>query len=179
LPSLLILIAIALLSAWLGNFARHKQTLSASGLPLKVQDGDSFEIGSKRLRLDGIDAPEYRQTCTDINGSSWACGKAARANLEKLLHGPGLVCEHEVADRYGRALASCRSAAVANIAAKQVLDGMAISHEYYGIRDYGDEEDAAHKAKRGIWRGEFTRPEIWRGLNPRQMHRLDFGAIQK
>jgi endonuclease YncB( thermonuclease family) len=148
--------------------AHPRHTLTATGLPLKVQDGDSFEIGGKRLRLDGIDSPEYRQTCTNANGVSWECGKAARASLEKLLRGPQLVCEHAVADRYGRALAHCRSAAVADIAAAQVTDGMATSHEYYGIRDYGNEEDAAIEAKRGIWSGKFTPPEIWRQIHPRQ-----------
>ncbi len=141
--------------------------MSASGLPLKVLDGDSFQIGGKRLRLDGIDAPEYRQTCTDLTGAEWECGKAARANLEKLLREPGLVCEHEVADSYGRALAGCRSATIPDIAARQVSDGLATSHEYYGIRNYGDEEDAAREAKRGIWRGTFTPPAVWRELNPR------------
>jgi endonuclease YncB( thermonuclease family) len=163
----LILLVIVALSALLNEFARPKQTLSANDLTLKVQDGDSFEIGGKRLRLDGIDAPEYRQTCSDAKGLSWECGKAARAHLEKLLREPGLICEHEAADRYGRALASCRNATVADIAAVQVSEGFATSHEYYGIRDYGDEEDAAREAKRGIWRGKFTPPEVWRQLNPR------------
>jgi endonuclease YncB( thermonuclease family) len=163
----LILLIIIALSALLNEFVHPTKTLSASGLPLRVQDGDSFETGGKRLRLDGIDAPEYRQTCTDINGSSWACGKAARANLEKLLLQPGLVCEYEVADSYGRALAKCRNATIPDIAAVQVSEGMATSHDYYGVRAYGDEEDAAHEAKRGIWRGKFTPPVVWRELNPR------------
>jgi endonuclease YncB( thermonuclease family) len=160
----LLLILIAVISAALHEFSQSSQTVAASGLRLQVRDGDSFDLGPVRLRLRGIDAPEYRQSCTDANGAGWACGKAARANLEKLLREPGLTCDYEVADRYGRELAQCRTQVTADIAAAQVEAGFALSHEFAGMRDYPDEEDAASVAKRGIWAGKFTHPEDWRNL---------------
>lgn len=165
--AVLLLLAIVMVAALLDHFGNSRETLSAQGLAIVVKDGDSFEIGTKRLRLDGIDAPEYHQTCTSAEGESWECGKAARANLESLLRQPSLVCEHDITDKYGRGLAQCRTAKTADIGAQQIVDGWATSHEYYGVRDYGDEEDNAREARRGIWRGKFTPPEVWRELNRR------------
>jgi endonuclease YncB( thermonuclease family) len=127
-------------------------------------DGDSFTVGDRKLRLDGIDAPEYRQTCQDANGVIWECGKAARASLDKMLRAPGLVCDAAARDQYSRFIATCSSANVPDLAAAQTALGWAMSDEYYGIRSYGDEEDAARAAKRGIWAGKFVRPSDWRQL---------------
>ncbi len=136
--------------------------VAVAGQKIVVADGDSFVIGDRKLRLKGIDAPEYRQNCKDTRGAEWQCGRAARAALEQHLLEPGLACEAEARDRYARSLASCRTARTPDIAAAQVRDGMAISDEYYGSRSFGDEEDSAQAAKRGIWQGEFTEPSIFR-----------------
>jgi endonuclease YncB( thermonuclease family) len=132
---------------------------------IRVADGDSFQIDGRKLRLNGIDAPEYKQACKGTNGQPWECGKAARASLEMLLRSPGLRCEVEAQDRYGRSIATCAATNIADIAAAQVNAGMAVSHEYYGVRSYGDEEDAARSAKRGVWAGQFEAPSDWRSRN--------------
>jgi endonuclease YncB( thermonuclease family) len=133
-----------------------------AGLEIRIADGDSFSIGSRKLRLRGIDAPEYHQACKDEGGAEWPCGRTARAALEKLLTQPGLACDAEAHDKYARSLATCRTAQTANVAAMQVTDGMAVSDEYYGSRSYGDEEDAARSAMRGVWQGSFTLPKDYR-----------------
>ncbi|MEE9433164.1 MAG: thermonuclease family protein [Sphingorhabdus sp.] len=125
-------------------------------------DGDSFSIGKRKLRLTGLDAPEYSQVCKDAGGRDWDCGKAAQGALISLLAQPGLSCETDAADKYGRALAICKTAATPDIAGAQVAAGMAVSNEFYGLRDYGDEEDAARDARRGIWQGAFIHPKEWR-----------------
>lgn len=158
LIALLVLGAMIAL-AWLYD---PRESISPGSAAVRTADGDSFTIGVNKLRLDGIDAPEYRQTCRDATGIEWQCGKAARAALEKHLLEPGLVCKAQTLDRYARALATCSTAQTADIGAAQVRDGMAVSHEYYGVRDYPDEEDAARGAKRGIWQGSFTPPDEWR-----------------
>jgi endonuclease YncB( thermonuclease family) len=41
-------------------------------------DGDTVQIGSTKIRLSGIDAPETDQLCLDAKGEGWACGLASR-----------------------------------------------------------------------------------------------------
>lgn len=38
-------------------------------------DGDSFIIQGRKVRLWGIDAPEYYQNCFDTEGNEYPCGK--------------------------------------------------------------------------------------------------------
>jgi endonuclease YncB( thermonuclease family) len=163
------LLALAtILAAWYyADGIVSGETIVAAQSPIQTADGDSFAIGPRKFRLKGIDAPEYRQTCNDAKGATWECGKAARAALEKLLLEPGLTCVADAQDRYHRALATCKTNQTPDLGAKQVSDGLAVSHEYYGLRDYGSEEDAASAARRGIWQGSFTPPDEWRATRSR------------
>ena len=155
-------------AAWqYGLWSDKREPIPVAGLTVRVSDGDSFAIGNRKLRLDGIDAPEYRQTCDDAQGKPWECGKAARASLEQLLLLPGLACTATAQDRYARGIATCSVQGVEDIAAAQVTAGMAVSHEFYGMRDYGNEEDSARAAKQGIWRGSFETPSDWRDSHTR------------
>lgn len=163
-----LLLVIAMLVAWyFSDFIDPRERVLVEGEKLMVADGDSFSIGTRKLRLDGIDAPEYRQTCNYAEGAAWECGKAARAALEQLLRDPGLVCEAGAYDRYARALATCSNSRVPDIAATQVENGFAISSEFWEMRSYPDEEDAAKAAKRGIWAGAFMLPADWRAQHLR------------
>lgn len=139
----------------------------AVGHKIKVADGDSFSIGPQKIRVDGIDAPEYRQTCENESGVPWDCGKVSRASLELMLQQPGLSCVSDATDQYGRSIATCSTAQQPDIGAAQVMAGMAVSHEYFGVRDYGEQQDDAQSAKRGIWAGAFTPPAEWRESNVR------------
>jgi endonuclease YncB( thermonuclease family) len=162
------LLCCLLVAAWFyGEWTDVRQPVPIAGQKLYVVDGDSFAVGTRKLRLDGIDAPELKQTCLDTQNVEWPCGRAARAALEQLLLEPGLQCEAEAQDRYARSVATCASSTTPDIAATQVKNGMAVTHEFNGMRDYGSEEDSARKQKRGIWRGTFERPEDWRAANPR------------
>jgi len=135
---------------------------------IRAADGDSFQIGKRKLRLKGIDAPEYSQTCNAANGQIWDCGEAAHGLLISFLAQPGLSCEADAADKYGRSLAICKTNATPDLAAALVAAGMAVSNEFYGLRDYPDEEDDAQKARMGIWQGSFMNPREWRAANPRK-----------
>jgi len=132
---------------------------------LYVFDGDSFKIGADKYRLDGIDAPEYKQNCKDAAGKDWACGKVARAALQTALRQRGLICTISGHDKYARAISVCKTDQAADIAAVQVSAGMALSDAFNGVKSYGREEKAARTAKRGIWQGTFISPKEWRDRN--------------
>jgi endonuclease YncB( thermonuclease family) len=143
------------------------ETVTAAGAKIMAADGDSFAIGTRKLRLRGIDAPEFKQSCQAADGSDWPCGRSAKAALEALLTQPGLTCTAELRDRFARSLAHCRTAQNADIGAAQVSAGMAVTDDFHDLRSYGDEEDAARNAKRGIWQGKFIEPKIWRDTHLR------------
>jgi endonuclease YncB( thermonuclease family) len=75
LPLLLNLTACAPASA--------QPTVSGLG---RAKDGDSLMVGHTEVRLFGIDAPEFDQSCTK-NGQPWACGSAAADQLLRLVTG--------------------------------------------------------------------------------------------
>ena len=140
----LALFAILVAAAWFfEEIADGGERVIFDGRQISTADGDSFAVGGRKLRLDGIDAPEYRQTCNNADGAVWECGKAARASLDEMLRAPGLACDAAFQDQYSRSIATCSNARIPDLAAAQVTLGWAVSGEYYGIRSYGDEEDAA------------------------------------
>jgi endonuclease YncB( thermonuclease family) len=125
----------------------------------EVTDGDSFEIGATRVRLFGVDAPEGRQSCTR-EGRDWACGNEAARKLRSLIGDRTVTCTKRDIDDYGRIVAVCRSGA-ADLAAEMARSGLAVAYRRYSS-DYVDEENEARAAQRGVWAGEFTRPEDYR-----------------
>jgi endonuclease YncB( thermonuclease family) len=141
---------------------------SPNRIPAAAIDGDSLRYGGEEIRLLGIDAPEFRQTCRDERGREWACGREARTQLETLLARGAVHCRSSGRDRYGRALAVCSAGRIGDVAEAQVRAGYAV--DYMGGR-YATAEAEARAARRGIWRGEFERPQDWRRSNPRTAQR--------
>jgi len=127
----------------------------------RVIDGDSLEIEGLRVRISGIDAPEMAQTCTAADGTPFACGRRARAELERLAGGRDLDCRREGRDRYERVLASCR-AGDADIAMAMVASGWALAFSGRAGDRLRGAERRARDARSGLWEGGFERPEDWR-----------------
>jgi endonuclease YncB( thermonuclease family) len=124
----------------------------------RAVDGDCLELCGRHVRLIGIDAPEYRQTCQKAGGTT-QCGRRAHAELKFMISGKNVKCQSFGFDRYDRTLAKCL-AGETDLGSAMVRAGWAIS---YG--DYRDEERAARRARAGIWAGEFIEPEDWRVLH--------------
>ena len=59
-----------------------------SGLP-RIIDGDTIAISGERIRLHGIDAPETSQSCLDVGGKRWDCGRQSTSVLTSLIAGRG------------------------------------------------------------------------------------------
>ncbi len=120
----------------------------------RVVDGDTLVLEGREVRLSGLDAPEYRQSC-ERSGKAWPCGEEAAAALRRLIGGGEVRCTGRRQDKYGRLLARC--SAGEDLGARLVRDGLAVA---YG--DYELEEAAAKAARRGIWAGTFERPADFR-----------------
>ncbi|SLN16796.1 Succinoglycan biosynthesis protein ExoI [Pseudoruegeria aquimaris] len=136
-------------------------SLPAAAAPLsgavQVTDGDSLRLGSERVRLFGIDAPELDQSCKGADGQVWDCGRWARDELVRIVAGRRLRCERRDVDRYGRSVARCEAGG-RDVAAEMVRRGAAMAYRKYAL-DYVDLEKEAAFAGRGIWAGEVARPE--------------------
>lgn len=156
LRNIRLLLGVLLLgaAAWkLGGFDHETLTGQA-----RVVDGDTLVINGRRMRLEGLDAPELSQTCT-VEGRDWPCGREAAAAVRQLVAGAALECELDGNDRYGRALATC-SLAEDDLGERIVRDGWAVADHGYedAVRD-------ARRGRRGLWRGDFEHPEDWRAAN--------------
>jgi endonuclease YncB( thermonuclease family) len=126
----------------------------------RVIDGDTIQIVGIRIRLEGIDAPEWDQTCFDAEERSWPCGRTATQELASLLHGRELTCKPQGLDVYRRALAVCTLADGVDVNAWLVRQGWAVISGY--ASSYRFEQAEAKSAGRGIWVGRFELPRDWR-----------------
>jgi endonuclease YncB( thermonuclease family) len=128
-----------------------------------VIDGDSLREGQTEIRLYGIDAPEYRQTCRDASQTEFPCGKRAAQELRSLVRGAEVKCQSLETDRYGRAVATCLVGHI-NINREMVAKGWAVAFIQFGS-DYVLVEKQARAAKLGLWAGHFEDPSTYRQRN--------------
>jgi len=64
-----------------------------------VIDGDTIAISGTHIRLEGVDAPELAQTCTDAASKAWACGRAAANELREHIRGKEVIPVFVIIDR--------------------------------------------------------------------------------
>ncbi|MEI3582494.1 MAG: thermonuclease family protein [Alphaproteobacteria bacterium] len=133
-----------------------------------VVDGDSLEMGEVRIRLEGIDAPEYYQDCRYPNNKKYACGLEARQYLQSLVDQGKVTCIERDLDRYNRSLCTCyvtnKIGEKTNLNEAMVRAGWAVVYKNKHS-DYSAAEAEAEREKRGIWQGKFMKPQLYRILN--------------
>ena len=126
----------------------------------RIIDGDTLEMNGKRVRLEGIDAPESRQECERSNGRRYACGREATMKIRRRIAGRVLRCESSGRGRYGRIIATCYLGKT-DLNAWMVKQGQALAYRRYS-RAYVGDELSAKLGRRGIWQGRFVEPRNWR-----------------
>jgi endonuclease YncB( thermonuclease family) len=125
----------------------------------KVIDGDTIRVGTTRIRLHGIDAPEKRQSCFGET-TKIACGELSSENLERQIRGAVVKCVSLGLDRYGRTIGRCYSNAL-DLNQYQVSSGWAVAYLRYA-EDYVEHEKGAKESGKGIWSYRFVMPWDWR-----------------
>ena len=138
-------------------------------------DGDSLTIRDQRIRLFGIDAPEFDQACSR-GGAQWACGQEAATQLALLVTGKEVRCVPTGQDAFGRTVARCTAGSV-DVNRVMVATGMAVAFRRYST-DYVSAEESARSNRRGMWAGTFVMPSEVRAATskPKQQVRTSTAA---
>ena len=114
----------------------------------KSIDGDSLMVGDKEVRLFGIDAPEFDQSCQRAGGE-WSSGAAAADQLSKLVTGKTVVCTSVGTDDHGRILGRCMSGWT-DVNRAMVATGYAVAYRRYSSDYVSAEESAKVKQARHL-----------------------------
>lgn len=134
---------------------------------LHFVDGDSMADGSRRIRLDGIDAPEFIQTCEDETGAAYPCGHESLKYADELIAGKNVDCHcRDEQDKYKRYICECFADGV-SLNREMVASGWARA---YRDDKYVAAENQARAEKLGIWRGKHMRPALFRVLSRYENH---------
>jgi endonuclease YncB( thermonuclease family) len=151
---------------WMNEITRSKAASTGAGSAIShrgwphVIDGDTIELNGRRIRLDGIDAPESDQTCQQPSGLAWACGRDAANALSSRIGWSHIRCEGAAYDRYGRLLARC-FLGNEDLNRWMVAHGWAVVYRQYSS-DYLVDETQARQSRLGLWSGRFAMPWDWR-----------------
>jgi endonuclease YncB( thermonuclease family) len=134
------------------------------GVP-QIVDADTVYIGTQKVRLSGIDAPEMDQICLDSRGQNSSCGVEAKTRLQEHAGNRPWICQLSGVDRYGRKLGTCLIDRE-DVSRWLVRNGWALAFRRYSMA-YVPDEDHAREHKRGLWSGAFIAPWDWRHRDAR------------
>src|SRR5262249_47814084 len=124
---------------WITIVCLPASATDLKGIP-RIVDGDTLVLGTTKVRLEGIDAPETDQICLGTSSTRWSCGIEAREQLTAHVAGREINCTTNGFDLYGRALGTC-SVAGENLNAWMAQQGWALAYVKYSSRYTGLEED--------------------------------------
>lgn len=90
-----------------------------------VLDGDTFDCGGTRVRLNGIDAPEMPGHCRKGRVCTPGDPYASTENLRRLLAAGPVQCRKSDTDVYGRTVARCEAGGV-DLSCQQLAGDFAV-----------------------------------------------------
>lgn len=128
----------------------------------EVIDADILRIGTQRVILWGIDAPEKPQTC-QLNGELWGCYDVAFRTLQLLAGRGEVVCQYKSEpDPFGRRFGVCESGGE-DLNAEMVRAGVALAYEEESDAYLGQMAEAIGEGV-GLWQlgVEFEEPWVYR-----------------
>ena len=137
--------------------ARAEDTLRGKA---DIVDGDTIKIAGIPIRLEGIDAPEQRQSCAADENRAIPCGELATKMLAQMIDGAPVTCVLRGKDSYGRLLGDC-STESGSLNARMVRSGWALAFVKYSQLYVGEEQEA-RTARAGLWQWQFDKPWDWR-----------------
>lgn len=126
-----------------------------SGVPTII-DGETLEVGGKRFKLWGIDAPDVRQTCT-IRRRDYTCGRISTTALMDLVAGVNVTCRPV---KGTKDVARCYAGGY-ELSEGMIHTGWALAMPRDHAR-FAPIEKKAAAARRGLWQGEFAMPWDWK-----------------
>jgi endonuclease YncB( thermonuclease family) len=145
----------------LQRYLNDSNTPVFASTEVRVIDGDTIVLDGIKIRLQGIDAPESKQTCArKIDKQVCSCGTAATEKLTSLIADQEVKCTDEGRDKYQRQLSYCYAGDV-NLNAEMVKQGYALAYTHYDIIFFLDELYARWH-NHGIWASNFVNPSDWR-----------------
>jgi endonuclease YncB( thermonuclease family) len=152
-------LALLLLVLWWAAPWWHGADIKGSA---RAVDGDTLVVEGQTVRLQGVDAPEKKQACTDARGTQIPCGQEVWQRLAQKLDGKRVACSVDERDRYGRAVGFC-SVDGRLINAWLVRKGWAMAYAEYDVR-LMPLEWLARLEQQGLWQGSFDAPWVWRKI---------------
>ncbi len=129
---------------------------------IKIIDGDTIHLNGEKIRFNGIDTPELKQTCNK-NNEIILCGIEARKLLIEKIGKNKVQCIREGKDQYKRTLAECFVNDI-SLSTYLVRKGYAFAYRKYSKKFVRD-EDYARANNLGMWSMKFEYPWDYRKKN--------------
>lgn len=137
----------------------------------RVIDGDTLDVAGERVRLEGIDAPEIKQSCpkADRPNGTWPAGRIAALALERWVRDREVACRQIGRDGFGRMIGRCHADG-RDLNAAMVRHGLAWAFLKYS-QTFAADERAARSAALGVWSSSCKpaweyRANRWREVAP-------------